>query len=67
MKMHPYIVYQDTKLHADDMHRRAEHRRIVADARWERRADRQPPARPRRRPGTVLQRLLPAVLTGSRR
>jgi hypothetical protein len=65
--MHPWIVYQDTKLRADDLNRRAEYHRIVADARRERRADSQLSARPRRRPGTVLQRLLPAALTGSRR
>lgn len=65
--MHPYIVYQATKLRAADMDRRAEHYRFVADARRERRADRQLSARPRRRPRAVLQRLLPAVLTGSRR
>ena len=65
--MHPYIVYQATKLRAADMDRRAEHYRFVADARRERRADRQLSARPFARPGTILQHLLPAVLTGSRR
>jgi hypothetical protein len=62
MKMHPYIVYQATKVRAADMDRQAEHYRFVADARRERRADRQLSARP----GSVLQRLLPAALTGSR-
>jgi hypothetical protein len=67
MKMHPYIVYQATKLRAADMDHQAEHYRFVADARRERRADRQLSARPLGRPGTILQHLLPAVLTGSRR
>jgi hypothetical protein len=67
MKMHAYILYQITKLNDADMDRRAEHYRFVADARRERRADRQLSARPLGRPGTILQHLLPAVLTGSRR
>jgi hypothetical protein len=67
MKMHPYILYQITRLDVADMNRRAEIHRIVSDARQDRRADRQLSARPRRRPRAVLQRLLPAVLTGSRR
>lgn len=61
--MHPYIVYETTKLRDDEMNRRAEIHRVVSDARRDRRADRQLSARPR----TVLQRLLPAVLTGTRR
>lgn len=64
--MHGYILYQITKQQVDDMNRRAEIHRIVADARRERRADRKLSARPLRRPGTVLQHLRPAVLTGSR-
>jgi hypothetical protein len=67
MKMHPYILYQITKLDVADMNRRAEIHRIVTDARRDRRGDRQLSARPRRRPSGVLQHLLPAVLTGSRR
>jgi hypothetical protein len=67
MKMHPYILYQITKSDVDEMNRRAEIHRIVSDARRDRRADRQLSARSLRRPGTVLQHLLPAVLTGSRR
>ena len=61
--MHGYILYQITKQQVDDMNRRAEMHRMVADARRERRADRRLAARP----GTVLQHLRPAVLTGSRR
>ena len=60
--MHGYILYQITQQKVDEMNRRAEIHRIVADARRERRADRQPSGRP----GTVLQRLRLAVLTGSR-
>lgn len=67
MKMHAYILYEITKVNDADMNRRAEIHRIVSDARRERRADRQLSGRPLRRPGTVLQHLLPAVLTGSRR
>jgi hypothetical protein len=67
MKMHPYILYEIHKLDVADRNRRAEIHRIVSDARRERRADRQLSAGPLRRPGTVLQRLLPAVLGGSRR
>jgi hypothetical protein len=67
MKMHPYILYQITKLDVAGLNRRAEIHRIVTDARRDRRADRQLSARPRRRPSAVLQHLLPAVLTGSRR
>jgi hypothetical protein len=63
MKMLPYIVYQDTKLRTADLNRRAEINRMVSDARRERRADRQLSART----GSVLQHLLPAALTGSRR
>ena len=65
--MHPYILYQITKLDVAGMNRRAEIQRIVTDARRDRRADRQLSARPLRRPSAVLQRLLPALLTGSRR
>ena len=65
--MHPYILYQITNLDVADMNRRAEIHRIVSDARRDRRADRQLSARPLRRPSAVLQRLLPALLTGSRR
>ena len=65
--MHGYILYQITKQQVDDMYRRAEIHRNLADARRERRADRQRADRPLRRPGTVLQHLRPAVLTGSRR
>ena len=57
--MHGYILYQITKQQVDDMNRRAEMHRMVADARRERRADRRLAARP----GTVLQYLRPAVLT----
>jgi hypothetical protein len=60
--MHGYILYQITRQMADEKNRRAEVHRMLADARRERRADRQLPGRP----GTVLQRLRPAVLTGSR-
>ena len=60
--MHGYILYQITQQMVDDMNRRAEIHRMVADARRERRADRQVSGRP----GTVLQRLRPAMLTGSR-
>jgi hypothetical protein len=63
--MHPYIVNQTTKLYADEMNRKAEIHRLVAEARRERRADGQLSSRSsHRRPGTVLQRLLPAALTG---
>jgi hypothetical protein len=65
--MHAYILYQITRLNDADMNRRAEIHRVVSDARRDRRADRQLSARPLRRPSTVLQHLLPAVLTGSRR
>ena len=65
--MHPYILYQITKLDVAGMNRRAEIHRIVSDARRDRRADRQLSARPLRRPSAVLRHLLPAVLTGSRR
>ena len=65
--MHPYILYQITKPDVADMNRRAEIHRIVSDARRDRRADRQLSARPLRRPSAVLHRLLPALLTGSRR
>jgi hypothetical protein len=65
--MHAYILYEITRLNDADLNRRAEIHRIVSDARRERRADRQLSGRPRRRPGTVLQHLLPAMLTGSRR
>jgi len=59
--MHPYIVNQTTKLYADEMNRKAEIHRLVAEAR----RDRQLSSRSsHRRPGTVLQRLLPAALTG---
>jgi hypothetical protein len=61
--MHGYILYQITKQQVDDMNRRAEIHRMVADARRERRSERQLAARP----GTLLQHLRPAVLTGSRR
>ena len=61
--MHAYILYEFTKLREDEMNRRAETHRIVSDARRDRRLS----ARPLRRPGTVLQHLLPAVLTGTRR
>jgi len=61
--MHGYILYQITQQMVDDMNRRAEIHRMVADARRERRADRKLAARP----GTVLQHLRPAVVTGSRR
>lgn len=64
--MHAYILYEITKLNTADLKRRAEIHRIVSDARRERRADRQLSAHPLR-PGTVIQHLLPAVLTGSRR
>ena len=60
--MHGYILYQITQQMVDDMNRRAEIHRMVADARRERRAGRQLSGRP----GTVLQRLRPAVLAGSR-
>ncbi|HEU5388397.1 MAG TPA: hypothetical protein VFV73_21080 [Streptosporangiaceae bacterium] len=65
--MHPYIQYQLTQLRVADMHRQAEDHRIARDARRGRRTDRQLSAHPFRRPGAVLQFLLPAVLTGSRR
>ena len=65
--MHGYILYQITRLNDADMNRRAEIHRVVSDARRDRRADRQLSARPLRRPSTVLQHLLPTVLTGSRR
>lgn len=65
--MHAYILYQIIRLNDADMNRRAEIHRIVRDARRDRRADRQLSARPLRRPSTVLQHLLPTVLTGSRR
>jgi hypothetical protein len=65
--MHAYLLYQVIRLNDADMNRRAEIHRIVSDARRDRRADRRLSARPLRRPGTVLQHLLPAVLTGSRR
>jgi len=65
--VHPYILYQTTKLNVAERDRRAEIHRIVSDARRDRRADRQLSARPLRRPGAVLRHLLPAVLTGSRR
>jgi len=61
--MHGYILYQITKIDVAGLNRRAEIHRMVADARRERRADRQLSGRP----GTVLQHLRPAVLTGSRR
>jgi hypothetical protein len=60
--MHGYILYQITQQMVDEKNRRAEIHRMVTDARRERRADRQLSGRP----GTVLQRLRPAVLTGSR-
>ena len=60
--MHGYILYQITQQMTDERNRRAEVHRMLADARWQRRADRQLSGRP----GTVLQRLRPAVLTGSR-
>jgi len=63
--MLPYTVYQDTKIRTADLNRRAEINRMIADARRDRRAARQLAARSRRRPGTVLQHLLPSVLTGS--
>ena len=65
--MHPYILYQITKIDVADLNRRAEIHRFVSDARRDRRADRQLSASPLRRPSAVLQRLLPALLTGSRR
>jgi hypothetical protein len=61
--MHAYILYEITRQNTAGLNRRAEIHRVVSDARRERRADRQLSARP----GTVLQHLLPAVLTGSRR
>jgi len=51
--MHGYILYQITQQMVDDMNRRAEIHRMVADARRERRADRQLSGRRVRRPGTV--------------
>ena len=65
--MHPYIQHQLTQLRVADLHRQAEDHRIARDARQGRRADRRLSAHPFRRPGTVLQHLLPAVLTGSGR
>lgn len=61
--MLPYIVYQDTRLRTADLNRRAEIHRMISDARQDRRMERQLSARPR----TLVQHLLPAVLTGSRR
>ena len=63
--MHPFIIYQDTKLRDAELNRRAEYHRMLVEARQDRHADRKLSAR--RRPGTVLQNLLPAALTGSRR
>ena len=51
--MHGYILYQITKIDVAGLNRRAEIHRMVADARRERRADRQPSALRFRRPGTV--------------
>ena len=59
--MHPDIQQQLAQLRVADMHRQAEDHRIARDARH---ADRQLSARPFHRPGTVLQHLLPRVLTG---
>jgi len=67
MKMHPFLIYQDTKFRNAELNRRAEYHRMLVEARQDRHADRKLSARPRRRPGTVLQDLLPAALTGSRR
>ena len=59
--MHPCIQHQLTRLRAADMHRQAQDYRIARDARRAR-ANRQLAASPFRRPGTVLEHLLPAVL-----
>ena len=63
--MHPYIQHQLTQLRAADMHRQAEDHRIARHTRRARRADRQLSARLFFRPGTVLQHLLPTVLTSN--
>jgi hypothetical protein len=64
--MHPYIQHQLTQLRVADMHRQAEDLRIARNARRRFRTDRRLSAHPFRRPGTVLQRLLPAVHASSR-